>query len=99
MFRNVLIFLFLVVGALLVWRWSRRPRRLFEVRVGEEDVLVLGPLPNRSQAELRAFLAGLRLPVGARIVGVASGDGFRLLFSSAVRQDDRERVRGFLGGA
>ena len=97
MFRNVLIFGFLILTALLVWRWLRRPKRLFEIRVGEEDVLVLGPVPNRSQAELRAFVLRLRLPVGARIVGFAHGADYRLSFSPSVRQDDRVELREFLG--
>jgi len=98
MFRNLLIFAFLVAAAFLVMRFLNRPKRLFEIRVGEQDVLVLGPLPNRSQAELRAYLRDLRLPVGARIVGVADGSHYRLVFSPSVRHDDRDRVRGFLDG-
>ncbi|PKN56466.1 MAG: hypothetical protein CVU56_16025 [Deltaproteobacteria bacterium HGW-Deltaproteobacteria-14] len=98
MFRNIIILVFLVAAAGLVLSWVRRPKRLFEVRVGEDDVLVLGPIPNRSQAEVRAFVQELRLPVGARIVGTERGTAYRLEFSPTVRQDDRDRVREFIGG-
>ena len=98
MFRNLIILVFLVAAAGLVMSWIRRPKRLFEIRVGEDDVLVLGPIPNRSQAEVRALVQELRLPVGARIVGTEHGTTYRLVFSPTVRQDDRDRVRTFIGG-
>jgi len=97
MFRNVIIFVLILAAAGLVLSWLRRPKRLFEIRVGEDDVLVLGPIPNRSQAEIRDYVRDLRLPVGARIVGTEHGSDYRLAFSSSVRQDDRELVRRFLG--
>ncbi|TNF24831.1 MAG: hypothetical protein EP329_24190 [Deltaproteobacteria bacterium] len=98
MFRNIIIlFLILAIGG-LVLSWLKRPKALFEIRVGEDDVLILGPVPNRSQAEVRAYVRDLRLPVGARIVGTAHGTDYRLAFSSTVRQDDRELVRRFIRG-
>lgn len=97
MFRNVIIFVLLIAATGLVLSWMRRPKRLFEIRVGEDDVLVLGPIPNRSQAEVRAFVQDLRLPVGARIVGTERGTDYRLVFSPTMREDDRDRVRKFIG--
>ncbi|MCA9515160.1 MAG: hypothetical protein KC635_09480 [Myxococcales bacterium] len=95
MFRNVVILVIvLAVVGLLVG--MRRKKRLFEIRVGEEDVIVLGPVPNHDQREVRAFLKPLRLPVGSRIVAIEERAGFRLEFSRAIRLDDRERVATFL---
>jgi len=98
MFRNVLLFLLIFAAIMLAMRFVRKPRRLFEIRVTEDDVEVLGPIPNRSQAEVRDYLRTLRLPVGAQVTGVAKGEDFELQFSASVRSDDRERVRLFIRG-
>ncbi len=98
MFRNVLILLFVLAAVFGVVRWTRRAKRLFEIRVSEHDVAVLGPIPNRSQAEVRAFVRTLRLPVGARLVGVEDGGDFRLICSRSIRQDDRAKVDAYLRG-
>jgi len=98
MFRNIILLGLLVAAGVLVASWLRRPKRLFEIRVSEDDVLVLGPVPNKNQAEVRTFVSDLRLPVGARVMGIERGPSFRLLFSASVRQDDRDRVRSYLEG-
>lgn len=95
MFRNVVLFVLALIVILAIVAMRRR-KRLFEIRVGEEEITVLGPVPNHDQRAVRAFLLPLRLPVDARIVGFADKGSFRLEFSRAIRLDDRDRIAAFL---
>lgn len=96
MFRNVIIFLFVLGAAVLVARWIKRPKRIFEARVGEDQVAVRGPVPHHSQEAFSAYVATLRLPVGARIAAIEDSGSYRLEFSSSIRTEDREKVERFL---
>jgi hypothetical protein len=87
-----------VVGAsvaLAGLAWRRR--FLFEIRVSRGGAVTLrGAVPGRSAAAVRAFVAELRLPAGARVRALPDGERFALRFSPDVPPDDRQRLRNVL---
>lgn len=70
----------------------------FVVRVegsGPEDVKVRGDVPGHGTEEVAAFVAGLELPVGAKIWGVPDRDRIVLRFSPEVPEHLHQRLRNF----
>ena len=62
---------------------------------GDEHITLKGSVPGKSDADARAFIAGLELPKGARIWGVPDGDRLRIRFRD-VPDNLQQRVRNYV---
>jgi hypothetical protein len=62
---------------------------------GSEGIKIQGDVPGYSAGEVAEFVAGLQLPIGAKVWGIPDRDRIRLRFSATVPETLHQRMRNF----